>query len=304
MYSVARNGSFLHSRAFFAHNPANATDDASLMFWKRGKLVAVLPATLAGTTGQKALHSHPRATYGGFVVAPAVGIGDAMEMVALSIAWARAAGAAEVLVVNPLRIYHQVPSEETDYALWRHGFSLKSRAIEAVIDLQAHIYREKTTQTAIRKAQKSIQVRQSDDFSAFWAILHQNLAQKHAVSPVHSLAEIQNLRNLVGEKAIWLLGGYTENDVLAAGIVVFDDGKRVLHAQYIGMNYDFQHTRPLNAVVDALVVYGRAKGYRYLNLGAVNEAKGLIINPGLARFKEGFGARGILRETMGLSLTS
>lgn len=304
VYSVARNGSFLHTRAFFAHNPANATDDASLMFWKNTQLLAVLPAALYEIAGKKVLHTHPRATYGGFVVSPAVGVGEALEMVELLIAWAQAAGVSEIIVVNPLRIYHQIPSEEADYALWRHGFGLKSRSIEAVIDLETPPYQEKTTQTAIRKAKKDIFVHQSDDFLAFWAILDQNLAQKHGVSPVHSVSDILYLRSLVGEKAVWLMGGYTENGKLVAGIVLFDDGKRVLHAQYIGMNYDFQHMRPLNALVDALIAHGRARGYRYLNLGSVNEANGLIINSGLARFKEGFGARGILRETMSLTLTT
>ena len=42
--------------------------------------------------------------------------------------------------------------------------------------------------------------------------------------------------------------------------------------------------------------WGHEHGYRYLNLGISTEDGGRVINWGLFRFKEGFGARGVVRK--------
>jgi lipid II:glycine glycyltransferase (peptidoglycan interpeptide bridge formation enzyme) len=51
-----------------------------------------------------------------------------------------------------------------------------------------------------------------------------------------------------------------------------------------------------------LIAWATARGYRYLNLGKSTEDEGRALNAGLFRFKEGFGARGVLRETMSRSI--
>ena len=37
----SRNATFLHSRKFFLHNPQNLNGDASLLFYKKNKLISV-----------------------------------------------------------------------------------------------------------------------------------------------------------------------------------------------------------------------------------------------------------------------
>src|SRR3982750_1978777 len=84
-----RNATFLHSRKFFNHNPLNSLDDASLMFYYKNKLIGVLPATLYETKGQVIFHSHPRSTYGGFVIDEKVGVEEALKIVEITVEFAR-----------------------------------------------------------------------------------------------------------------------------------------------------------------------------------------------------------------------
>lgn len=299
-----RNATFLHSRKFFKHNLSNSLDDASLMFYKKNKLAAVLPAALYSKDEHLIFHSHPRSTYGGFVISNDTGVEDAMEMVANTIEYAKNNKINELIIRNPFRIFHQMPSDETDYAMWYHGFTLKAREIESTVLLNNNakaLYADSTNRS-IKKALKNVTVRFSDKYTDYWKMLTDNLLAKHAVQPVHNIDQFMVLYNLVGEKAIKLVVAEI-NEKIIGGIVLFVTGK-ALHAQYIASDTAFQEMRPVNAVIDFIIDWGIENNFSYFNLGSGNEDGGKKINTGLFNFKEGFGGRGILRETMSLKLNN
>lgn len=299
-----RNATFLHSRKFFNHNPLNKTDDASLLFYKKGKLKAVLPACLLEIKGILTLASHPRSTYGGFIVDESIGVEEAMEIVEQTISFAKSKKAGEIIIRNPFRIFYQLPTDETDYAMWFHGFTIKSRELECAIKLSdnAELKYEDGTKRSVKKAWKSVVVKETDEYELFWSHLSANLAEKHGAKPTHSLEQFYQLKNQVSDDKIKLIGAFID-ERLVGGIVLFLCKPAVLHAQYIASDLNFQNFRPLNAVIDYIIKWGWAQNYTYFNLGSANEDAGKKINYGLFRFKEGFGGRGILRETMHLKLT-
>lgn len=298
-----RNATFLHSRKFFNHNPLNKQDDSSLLFYKNGKLIAMLPACLLPKDNQLVFQSHPRSTYGGFVVDDSCGVEEAIAIVNATVQFAKSKNAVEIIIRNPFRILHQLPSDETDYAMWYHGFSIKSRELECAVKLspQAELRFEDSTKRSIKKALKTVTVKESEQFSEYWEMLTINLKQKHNSTPTHTIEEFNQLRNLVPKEHIKLFGGYIE-DKLIAGIVVFVYPPSTLHAQYIAFDLNFQNERPLNAVIDYILKWGWQQGFAYFNLGMGNEEAGRVINYGLFRFKEGFGGRSVLRETMHLMI--
>jgi Acetyltransferase (GNAT) domain len=299
--SNKRNGTFLHSRKFFDHNPLNRQDDASLMFFKKEKLKAVLPAALYRKDDKLILHSHPRSTYGGFIMDNAAGVEEAMETVEATIAFAREKKVDEIIVRNPFRIFQQVPSDETDYAMWYHGFVLRSRELECAVKLDEHAPQryENGAKYNIKKAVKLVEVKETEDYAGFWEMLTRNLAEKHGSRPVHTLEQFEQLRNLSGHDKVKLMGGFIEGK-LVCGVLLFVCAPMVLHAQYIASDNAYQDVRPLNAVIDFIIKWGHSNGFSYFNLGTANEEAGRKINYGLFHFKEGFGGRGILRETMHL----
>ncbi|MBU6158229.1 MAG: GNAT family N-acetyltransferase [Bacteroidetes bacterium] len=299
-----RNATFLHLRKFFNHNPLNQEDDASLMFYKKNKLISVLPAAIIEQASVHILNSHPRSTYGGYVLHDSVGVKDAVEIVDATVAFAADHQIDEIVIRNPFRIFHSLPSDETDFAMWHHGFTLKYREIESVILLGENTrqYYDDSTLRSIKKSNKLVQVMPSDDWNAFWNILEMNLTQKYHRRPTHSLEDFNRLQSLLPDGLVKLFAAY-EGDNMIAGIVVFLANKKCLHAQYIASDSNYQHLRPLNAIIDYVVNWGVAEKFTYLNLGTSNEQQGRFLNEGLFRFKEGFGAKGILREAMHLTVS-
>jgi hypothetical protein len=300
-----RNATFLHSRQFFKHNPLNDEDDASLMFYKKNKLKGVLPATLYKKDEQVIFHSHPRSTYGGFVVENAAGVEEAMEMVNATVDFAKQNNVNEIIIRNPFRVFHQVPTDETDYAMWFYGFILKSRELECAVKLDEHalLRYENGAKYNIKKALKTVEVMETKDFEGFWQMLTNNLLEKHGSKPVHTLEQFRILVNLTGADKVKLMGGFME-EKMVCGVLLFVCAPMVLHAQYIASDDNYQEIRPLNAVIDFIIKWGYENEFSYFNLGTANEDAGRKINYGLFHFKEGFGGRGILRETMHLILNN
>lgn len=304
----AINSTFLHSRKFYDHNALNGPEDSSLVFYKRNKIIAVFPAILYVRDDQRILHSHPRATYGGIVVCKAVNVEIALQLVELIICFAKQKKVTQIIVRNPFRIFHTHLCDETDYALWFYGFEIESREIEIVIPIFGNIADLKsqyhsTTARNIKKALKSVNVVVSNDFKEYWLVLERCLLQRHSKHPVHNYDSIMKLRENLSEEKVILFGAYYDHKLIA-GIVVFYLVQWVLHAQYIASDFEFQHLNPVHAIIDYIIDWGNNRGIKYFNLGMANEDQGHKINANLFRFKESFGGRGVLRETMFLKLES
>lgn len=307
LVSKSINGTFLHSRSFFDHNPLNKQDDCSFLYYKKNKVAGVIPCNLYEREGKRILHSYMRSTYGGFVVNEENGVEEAVEMVEKLIAEAKALDVQEIIIRNPFRIFQRQLCDETDYAMWYHGFTLKSRELEIAIDLRAaaadklKLRYNNGTKYNVKKAVKFVQVSESDDYKTFWYLLEQNLLEKHGTKPVHSLDGFNILKSNVGDDKIKLFAGFVDNKMVC-GVVTFLFRNTAIHAQYIGSDSACQDIRPLNAVIDYIIEWGHREKFEYFNLGTANEQGGRVINNGLFHFKEGFGGRGTLRETMSLTL--
>jgi len=305
----ARNSTFLHTRKFLRHNPKNQELDSSLIFFKNSNIICVLPAVLQRIDERNIFNSHAYSTYGGFVVSDKVGVEEAIEIVDLTIQYAEGKSADEIIIRNPFRIFNHTPTDETDYAMWLRGFNLLRRDVEIALPLIGFnvqtidsLYDGKT-RNAVRKAEKeNIEVKVTKDFSEYWNILAENLSERHEAKPTHTLEQFQFLESLVGDEKIKLFGAYY-NDKLIAGIVLFVTNKRAVHAQYIAGLRDFQHLRPINLLIHQISIWAVENGFQFFNLGMSTNPDGSGVNSGLCKFKEGFGGRSILRETMNLVLT-
>ncbi|OOG71462.1 GNAT family N-acetyltransferase [Algoriphagus sp. A40] len=299
------NGTFLHSRSFFDHNPRNFEDDNSYLFVKGNSVVAVIPCNLYIKNNRKILYSSRRATYGGFVVGDEIGTQEAVEMVKLLKVEAAILGVHEIIIRNPFRVFSSNLCDETDYAMWYHGFQILSRELETAIKLgdYAEVSNafSSSTKRNIKRGRQNLLLKESNDYEAYWEVLTKNLFERHALLPTHSYSEFIQLIKSVGSEKIKLFVACVD-DKIVAGIILFIPNQNAVHAQYICSDSEFQELRPLNAVIDEIIKWACSQKYQYLNLGTSNFDAGRGINEGLFRFKEGFGGRNVLRETMHLQL--
>ena len=296
VFHKARNASFLHSRRYLSHETKNQSEDFSWMFYQKHRLVAIFPAVLASQGSTKQLISHFRLTYGGFVFDESVGTKEAKTIVSDLLEIAKSASVKQILIRNPFRIYNQIQSDEFDYALWFHGFEIHARMIECCITLDRHCFsRISTHLSRILRKKKAIECSFSEQIPAFYEILLNNLQKKYQVQPTHSLEQLLFLQRQFPEQI--KLVSVCKHSEMIAGILIFLH-KNVIHTQYIARNDAFDSENPLHHLIAFLMSWGAQNDFQYLNLGSVNEQQGRVLNEGLLQFKESFGARALLRETM------
>lgn len=295
----SRNGTFMQTRKFLNyHSPGRFTDRSLLVFDKKQQLLAVIPAAIKQEQFKKILFSHPGASHGGIIIGHNIKTDCVMEIVAGVKKFAIQQKFHGIQLKMVPRIYHQWPCDEIDYALRYHGFFICSTELATVMPLQN--YHEQMTDSStkrnIRKALKNkLIVKESNHWQQYWEILCKNLKQRHDTQPTHTYQELQDLIKRFGKK-IRLFGVYQHGELIG-GTVVFMLNEQVINCFYIAHDEAYQQLRPLNLLFDWLIKWGKEQGYQYLDWGISTEHRGAKLNSGLINFKEGFGGRGILRET-------
>jgi hypothetical protein len=294
----ADNGNLFNTRRFLSYHPKERFLDHSLIFRKGGKIKALFPAVELETDGRKILYSHRGASYGGFVYRD-LGIKEAFDLVSSLKEYAGKNNFDRIVMTLPPVIYLNRYSSYIDFALFRQGFSYRNRELSSIFQFPGKtedvlsLFKSEV-RTATRKSIKQgVNVRLSEDYAEYYEILKKNLWLRHNVRPTHSLEEIEKLIELFPER-IKLWGAYLR-DKLIAGVVNFRVSEEVMLAFYISDDKEFQEYRPVNQLFYHIFQDCMSRGIRFYDFGifTVN----MEPNWGLARFKEGFGARGIFRDT-------
>ena len=297
------NGTFLHTRKFYNHHAQNRRDDNSFLFYKKKKLIAVIGCIFQPE--RSILISHPRSTYGGFIISDVVGVEDSLAIVQLFLDEAKKIAAKEIIIKMPFRIFYKKPCDEFDYALWYFGFDVLYRELEVAMPIDQNTNLEANysegTRSGMHKALKNLKVEESNDYRSFWDLLEKTLRDRHNKIPTHNYAHICDLLQNVGDQKIKLFVT-KKNKQTIAGLVLFVLNNICLHAQYIAYDFAYQNERPLNILIHEVSKWGQENGYRYFNLGRPTEDNGNIVNFNLFKFKESYGGRGVLRETMHIKL--
>ena len=285
----ARNATFLFKRDYMDYH-ADRFCDHSLMVYRKGQLYALLPANRQGNV----LHSHQGLTYGGLVMAEkttASGVMDAFRAIHEHL---KAEGICKV-VYKPLPcIYHRMPSQEDLYALFRlTNARIIGRNLSSTLCRESKPRFAESRRSGIRKAlARHIDIRQSDDYAAFWEILEGNLLHKYGVKPVHSLEEIRLLAGRFPEN-IRLYLACQEGKALG-GTVLYLAG-RVVHTQYISASPEGKAAGALDLLFDTLInrEYADAPVFDF---GPSTEDMGRYLNESLIFQKESFGGRGMVYD--------
>ncbi len=265
--------------------------DASLLVFKEGKLVAVIPANREGDV----VHSHQGLTYGGFITSEVLKLKDAMEVFQSVLKHFENNGISSFNLKLIPSIYTTAPSEELLYFLSLLQARLTRRDVLSVIDYSVFpkVVSNNRKRGLKRAKSKGLIVKEETLFDGFWdTVLTPNLKEKYGKAPVHSLEEIKKLRDSF-PKQIRQFNVYYE-DAIVAGTTIFET-ETVAHAQYISATENKQELGSLDILFHHLIneVY---KDKNYFDFGVSNENQGKNINEGLLYWKESFGARTIIQD--------
>ena len=283
----AKNSTFKHNRNYMDYH-SDRFVDFSLMAYNSGKLVAVLPANISGTV----LYSHQGLTYGGWLTpVKHFTANTMMEVFASMRDFLKSQGITKLVYKAVPHIFHRYPAEEDLYALFRFGARLTVVNISSTIDYSVDSlpFDRRSRRNCDKAKAAGIEVRQSDDYAAFWNILSSNLQSKYGVAPVHTLDEMLLLKaRFPKEISLWM--SYRGETPLA-GVVMFDHGSTV-HAQYSSANAEGLECGALSYLFATLIkdIYSDR---RYYDFGISNEDGGQFLNEKLIEMKAGNAARGI-----------
>ncbi len=300
----SNNGTLFAYQKFFDYHPKDRFKHRHLMFFERGKLVAICPEAEVKRDDGVWLVSHPGASFDGIITSTRSGISEALKLVDALINFARQEGYKGIELTRPPWIYYKLPENHIDFALFVSGGIYKKRELTSVVRLYSSIDEnlrlfKTTARTAMRKAKKSgVKIEITNKWDEFYTLLERNLKLRHGVKPTHTLSEIYKLTSLLPDKII-LFGAFAEEKMIA-GSTIFICNKQTLLSFYITQDYDHQNLRPLNLTFAEIMRWGIDRGYGWLDFGTYTLNN--IPNLGLARFKESLGARGIFRDTIMLKL--
>ena len=292
--SQSKNGTFLFCRDFMEYH-SDRFVDFSLLFYLKGKLIAVLPANIDDQT----VYSHQGLTYGGLILSTYAKACYVLDIFSLLKEFFSIRNVNKLVYKAIPHIYHKQPCEEDLYALFRNDAKLIGRSISSTIQLDAKIPFSKLR---IRMNDKALNnelfIRESNDFSAFWAILENNLAQKHHTKPTHSLQEIAALKTKF-PKHIALYEACLPDRVLGGCVLFICD--QVVHIQYISASSEGKKTGALDLLFNHIITVLH-NAQQYIDFGISTECNGYVLNEGLISQKEGFGARGVVYDTYELEI--
>lgn len=288
--STAKNATFLFDRRYMDYH-AHRFHDHSLLFLKRGKLFALLPAHAEEDT----LISHPGLTYGGMILGQDARAAEVLTLFRECNDWLRGQGFRQVVYKRVPWIYHSMPAEEDLYALYAECQArLVSRDLSSAIALGHAPHWSQNRRWARNKAlRQGVKVEESQDLGAFWPMLTDCLRSRHGVAPVHSLAEMRLLRDRF-PRSIRLYLATLDGEVLGGTVLYVTP--RVVHSQYIAST---PHGRELGAI-DAIferVLHQDFANHPYFDFGKSTQGDGTVLNASLLAQKEGFGARTLCYDT-------
>jgi hypothetical protein len=303
---TADNGTLFHRQQFLDYHPPGRFLGHHLIFRKKNRILALLPAAIRETSKGRIFISHPGASYGGFVVTSRLGIRDAHLLVGALVEHLRGENFQRAELTPPPLFYSSHPNHYIDFALLKHGFGYLKRELTSVVplpkrDVEIFSSFKSEARTATRKAQKlGVDIRESDDYEAFYQILRHNLQMRHNVTPTHTPEELLRLKALLPDE-IHLFSAYLEGEQIA-GVVLFLCNPRVMLAFYISHRQHYQKYRSVNLLFHQIMDWGRRRGFQYLDFGTFT----LDMEPnwGLGKFKETFGAKGLFRDTFFLDLSA
>lgn len=287
----SKNGTFLFDRQYMDYH-SDRFEDYSLMFYRQGKLYALLPANQEGDT----LCSHRGLTYGGLVMSSNCKAAQVRELFILLNSYLRQRGFQKVIYKHIPWCYCSLPSEEDLFALMNvcHAI-IQSRDIASVVFLSSKLPFSTLRSRGVKKAVKTgLVIEESDDLSEFWLLLEENLRDRHRAIPVHSLSEIHLLKSRFYHNIRLFV--VKMNQRVIGGTILYICGKTV-KTQYISANSEGRKYGALDFLFMKFLDKFKEEGMSFFDFGTSNLVENDNLNDSLIFQKEGFGGRGICYDT-------
>jgi len=294
---LAKNSLFMFQRNYMDYH-SDRFEDYSMMFYRNGKLVAVMPANIK----QNTVYSHGGLTYGGLIVGNDIRQNVVNDVIGTLIQYLRENHIKNIYYKIIPYIYHKQPSEEDKYALFQHGARLSEVAAATVINLNNPLKMSHGRIENINKATRNkVNIKEcfaKKDFDNYIELLNKVLETRHGVNAVHTSDEMFLLYERFPQN-IHLICAF-QYDTMIAGAIVYEY-EEIIHTQYLAADEIARKNGGLDLVIAYLI--RKYQGHKkWLDFGISTEDGGRYLNEGLIAQKEGFGGRTVVCELWELEI--
>lgn len=277
----SKNGTFLFHRDFMDYHQDRFEDYSQLIF-EDSQLIAVFPANKFGNT----IYSHQGLTYGGLVLLESIKFNEVLSILKALLQHFKKQNFNEIQIKCIPQIYTKQASNELAYLLLQMNAEIFRRDIEMAIDFSQPLQIHKTKLKHFHKAE-AFEIIETDDCSQFWSkVLEPKLKDKYQSKPVHTVSEIQLLKNKF-KNNIHQFDVYFEKEIVA-GITLFEKD-HVVKSQYGAATPKGEKLRALEYLFIYLINKYKTEGKQFFSMGTVNKTNELGYNEGLLKQKEELG---------------
>ena len=284
------NGTFLQTRKFLNYHPEGRFTDASFFVEKSGIVVAVVP----GCSVDGSFVSHLGSTFGGPVISKDFYSGNKILEIVKDIDDYIVRNFKSVKLKPTSPIFATVPTDLLDYSLEHSGYSRHTELscytpIAKGVDPLENCKRE--CRHNFRQSEKlNLTYGEIPDceMEKFYDFLVKSKA-RYNTKPVHSLAELQNLKQRFPEEI--LFRGVWQDGIYLSGMMIFYFRQaKVFHFQYLAPDDSKRETNATTSLFVNAMREAAQVGCEKFSWGISTEDAGAYLNENLYRFKESFGA--------------
>ena len=299
----SNNGTLFHYRSFLTYHIDRKFEDHSLIFEKKGKMIAVLSAAEVIDGSKKVFCSHPGATFGGFVYDDLL-FEDAKNIITLLIEYCNGINFSSIFLVQVPQLYNLKNNETLEYALHWQGFMAEETYFSSFIDLTSEkeainlVSSRKRRYLKKKSSNEKLRFEWNGSLDDFYPILCKN-KMKHGSKPTHSKVELLKLMDLMPDKFHLLMMYKDENPI--GGTFNFIANSQVGIIFYNMINYEFKEFNSASFQILETMKWAKVNNLKYLDFGVsqLPQAENpLTPSPNLIRFKEQFSAHGMLRVAL------
>ncbi len=301
------NATIFHSKVFISYHIERAFKDHSLMFYKKNKLIGIFPASQISNECGKELFSHPGASFGG-IIFKEYSFANMMQMIGCVEQYASENNFQRITTVPVPSVYMQDGDESQRYSFQWNGYNETEQYYASIIpimdnlDLQIKTIHKNKSRSSdyynnIIKS-NSLSIVWDNDFDSFYPILLKN-KKLHNSSPTHSLEELKKLNQIMPDK-LKLLLVKKDNDIIG-GNLIFKGNDRVAIIFYNMINHKYAELQIATIQVIESIKWAHEQNISFLDFGVSHEPNNenpLIPKMSLIKFKEEFGAFGVIRSVL------
>lgn len=297
----SNGGTLFHRLDFLAYHGERFKDsEHHLVFYKKEKVLGLMPMAIISDTGSKICKSPYGGSYGGPIFRRPLNYADSREVIEALIGYVSKLGAGALVITLPIWPCYVHYSDTFQFVLMETGFKCVNRDISSVIYLEpdAALYKQlgsrlsNLARKARRAEKEGVKVVHRAGLNDLWKVMEVTYS-KHGVRPTHSRKELEWLMEKFPDN-IYCDIAYLEGLPIAA-VMFFVVNGRLICSFYLLQDPYFRKTQALTCLLYSAILRAQNDGFKWLDLGT--SSVGMKARPNVFRFKEGFGAIGVFRET-------